>query len=207
MGVMNWGVGSGSLAAEISLIPAPRWQLSFGPSYERRVDSRQYVTRESGGSPATFGDRYIFAFTDRTTLAIETRLNFTFHPDLNLELYAQPLRGQRPLLRFRRARGGPEPLPPNVRDRWDKRRASGGWESGGAGRREHLRHLWPGLQRPLLPEYGRAPVGSGGPGSTLFLVWQQDRSRRLDQGSPVGIDDLLGSLAASGDNFFALKVS
>ena len=54
------------------------------------MNPRQYVTELSGGSPATYGSRYIFGFIDRTTLAVEVRVNFTLKPDLNLDLYAQP---------------------------------------------------------------------------------------------------------------------
>ena len=200
------GGWSGSLAAEISLIPAPRWQLSFGPSYERRVDSRQYVTRESGGSPATFGDRYIFAFTDRTTLAIETRLNFTFQPDLNLELYAQPFAasgrffdfGELEAARSRFLRTyGTDGTSVELREDGSREVQDGENTFVISGQDFNVRSF---RSTAVLRWEWR-------PGSTLFLVWQQDRSRRLDQGSPVGIDDLLGSLAASGDNFFTLKVS
>lgn len=45
------------------------------------------------------------------------------------------------------------------------------------------------------------------PGSPLFLVWQQARFRELDVGTRSGIDDLFGSLAASGDHVFAVTVS
>ncbi len=45
------------------------------------------------------------------------------------------------------------------------------------------------------------------PGSTLFLVWQQNRASRVAQGQHVGLGDLFGSLSAPGDNIFAIKTS
>jgi len=45
------------------------------------------------------------------------------------------------------------------------------------------------------------------PGSTLFVVWQQDRSGFEEIGDRAGPGDLFGSLTASGNNFFAVKVS
>ncbi|MAW62362.1 MAG: hypothetical protein CL473_00095, partial [Acidobacteria bacterium] len=45
------------------------------------------------------------------------------------------------------------------------------------------------------------------PGSTLFVVWQQNRASREAQGSHVGFGDLFESLTASGDNIFALKTT
>ena len=43
------------------------------------------------------------------------------------------------------------------------------------------------------------------PGSTLFVVWQQNRASSVPQGEHVGVGDLFGSLSAPGDNIFAIK--
>jgi len=200
------GGWSRSANAEIALVPAPRWQVSLRPSLERRRDSRQYVATRPGGSAATYGSRYIFAFTDRTELALETRLGFTLQPDLNLELYAQPFA------------------------------ASGRYFDFGelaAARRLDLRtYGTQGTTITRMPD-GTFQVTDGAStltipnqdfdvrsfrstlvlswewraGSTLFLVWQQSRARESDLGRRAGFDDLLGSVATAGDNFFAVKAS
>ena len=74
----------------ITVRPGPQWELSINPSYEREIDTQQYVTALPGARPATFGRRYIFANIDRSTYAAEVRLNYTFKPDLNLDFYAEP---------------------------------------------------------------------------------------------------------------------
>ena len=51
---------------------------------------RQYVQELEGGPESTFGRRYVFADVDQTTFSLETRVNWTFTPDLSLEIYAQP---------------------------------------------------------------------------------------------------------------------
>ena len=56
-----------------TLQPAPQWQLSLRPSYDREVTSQQYVTTSATGGAATFGARYVFAFVDRTTLSTQAR--------------------------------------------------------------------------------------------------------------------------------------
>jgi len=38
-------------------------------------------------------------------------------------------------------------------------------------------------------------------------VWQQDRSGREALGGRAGLSDVLGSLTAVGNNFFAIKAS
>ena len=200
------GGWNGNLGSEISLVPAPRWQLSLGPSYERRVNSRQYVTFRDGGPPETFGGRYIFAFIDRTTLAIETRLNFTIQPDLNLELYAQPFAASGRFFdlgeleaagsRFLRTYG--------TDGTTTELNADGGLRVQDG---EDV-ILIPGQDFNLRSFRSTAVLRwEWRPGSTLFLVWQQARSRRLDVGTGAALNDLFGSLGAAGDNVFAVKVS
>ena len=45
------------------------------------------------------------------------------------------------------------------------------------------------------------------PGSTLYVVWQQNRESRVSEGEHVGLGDLFDSLTASGDNIFAVKTT
>ena len=45
------------------------------------------------------------------------------------------------------------------------------------------------------------------PGSTLYVVWQQDRSDREALGTRVTAGDLLDSFSAPGRNFLAVKAS
>ena len=199
------GGWNGTINGEISLIPAPRWQLTFVPSYERRVDSRQYVTAESGGSPATYGGRYIFAYTDRTELAIETRLNFTLQPDLNLELYAQPFAASGRFFDFgelERARGL------FLRTYGTDGTTIETLEDGSLEVQDGDDALIITNQDFNVRSFRSTVVLSWEwrPGSTLFLVWQQNRRRELEDGA-ASLRDLLGSPGASGDNFFAVKLT
>lgn len=200
------GGWDGRINGEISMIPAPRWQVSFAPSYERQVDSRQYVTFRDGGPPETFGGRYIFAFIDRTTLAIETRLNFTLQPDLNLELYAQPFAASGRFFDFGElaAAGsrflrtyGTDGTTIEVDGEGNLQVQDGGDALSIPGQDFNIRSF---RSTAVLSWEWR-------PGSTLFLVWQQARSRRLDVGRGADVEDLFGSLGAPGDNFVAIKVS
>ena len=45
------------------------------------------------------------------------------------------------------------------------------------------------------------------PGSTLFVVWQQDRFSSEVRGDRIGASDLFSSLSAPGDNRFLVKAS
>src|SRR5690606_17536634 len=81
-----WGLGP-----EIGLKASPRWNLTLSPQLSRAHVPAQYVfTAPDAAYAPTFGNRYVFAPLDQTTIAMETRLNYTFNPRLSLEVYAQP---------------------------------------------------------------------------------------------------------------------
>ena len=45
------------------------------------------------------------------------------------------------------------------------------------------------------------------PGSTLYLVWQQNRRAAESIGGRIGLGDMFRSLTAPGSNFFVVKMS
>ena len=77
---------------EFNWQPSERIELSLEPGWSRSIGSRQYVSTRTGGPEATFGSRYIFSLIDRTELSTQLRLNYTFSPDLTLELLCRTLR-------------------------------------------------------------------------------------------------------------------
>lgn len=191
---------------EMTLQPGPQWQLSISPEYERRVDTQQYVTTIAGGSPATFGSRYVFGDVDRSTYATQFRLTYTFKPDLSLDFYGEPFS------------------------------ASGRYDQVGelAAARTRLRRVYgtDGTTVTTLPD-GSQRVTDGAasftlrsrdfnvqsfrsnlvlrwewrPGSTLYLVWQQDRSAEETLRERTSVADMFSSFGRPGDHFFAIKTS
>lgn len=80
------------VTTSIEIRTSPRWNLSFGPSVARIRRDAQYVGRVNDAlMTATHGARYIFAPLDQTEVSLVTRLNYTFTPDLSLEMFLQPL--------------------------------------------------------------------------------------------------------------------
>jgi hypothetical protein len=77
----------------VDLIIKPREniRLSFGPSYSRQIEPKQFVTNITDATNTRFGGlRNVFAELDQQSLSMNTRLNATFSPTLTLELFAQP---------------------------------------------------------------------------------------------------------------------
>ncbi|MEO8564178.1 MAG: DUF5916 domain-containing protein [bacterium] len=95
-----WSLGVDQLTDEIgrrqefhgglAFRPAGRWQLSLSPSVTRARDQRQYVATLDGGPAATYGARYVFANIDRREVGVQLRANYSVTQDLSLELFVQP---------------------------------------------------------------------------------------------------------------------
>ena len=72
--------------------PTSQVQLSLGPSFNRSQGLAQFVTSGADSTATAFyGRRYIFAGIDQKSLSMSTRANVTFTPALTLEVFAQPL--------------------------------------------------------------------------------------------------------------------
>ncbi len=202
----GWSAGvSGSVSAR----PTPRIQFSVSPGYSRGVDRRQYLTAiDTGGPAATDGRRYVFAAIERSTLSAQLRLSYTFTPDLTLEAYAEPFaasgryydQGELTAPRSRALAF----YAPVTGASADSARAAGSVlvRSGGTT-----------LSLPAADFNVRSFRSNlvlrweWRPGSTLFVVWQQNRYARASQGGLVRPGSIWDALSASGDNFFALKIS
>jgi hypothetical protein len=49
----------------------------------------------------TFGNRYLFADLDQKQFSVETRINWTFSPNVSLQIFAQPLLSSGDYLRYK----------------------------------------------------------------------------------------------------------
>ena len=77
--------------ATLIIKPRENIRLSFGPSFSRSIEPKQFVTNIADATNTRFGGlRNVFAELDQHSLAMNTRLNATFSPTLTLELFAQP---------------------------------------------------------------------------------------------------------------------
>jgi hypothetical protein len=193
--------------AGLSLRPGTRWQVSLTPRYIRETNSQQYVTTRTGGRPETYDQRFIFSYIDRTTFSAQIRMGYTLRPDLTLDVYAEPFAASGRYYDF-----GELDVP----------------------RATDLRHygVAAGTTVTLQPDGSRLITDGAQsftlnnldfnersfrsnvvlrwewrPGSTLYLVWQQDRSGRTPTGEFVGVGDLFGGLDHPGTNFFVIKTS
>jgi hypothetical protein len=196
-----------ALAGELSFRPGPRWELSVQPTWARGITARQYVQEREGGPEATFGRRYVFARVEQNEVAAQIRLSYALSPDLTLETYAEPFASSGRFYDFgelRAARGrdlrlyGQEGTTVVVDAETGARRVTDGTaEFTLANRDFDVRSF---RSNAVLRWEWR-------PGSTLFVVWQQNRARDVPRWRRLGAGDLFDSLSARGDNFLALKAT
>lgn len=198
------------LSGGLSMRPSTRWQLSITPNYLRALYDRQYVASLDSGPAAAYGGRYVFSSIDQSTFILQLRLNYTLTPDLSFELYAEPFAASGRYYGFGHLAAArtmdlvmyssDTTVTPSI-----------GRDSSG----DYVVHDVNGYRRTIPnPDFNVLSFRSNAvlrwewrPGSTLFLVWQQNRSAFDTRGALVGPGDLWDSLRATGDNFLAVKVS
>jgi hypothetical protein len=199
----RWDLSSG-----ITIRPASQWQASVDPTYSHSVESRQYVATRSGGSAATFGQRYIFSFIERSTLSARFRLNYAFTPNLTAEGYAEPFAASGRFYDF-----GELPRPRSRELRTYGAPGTGTTITKESDGSSTVRDGSASLTIPAL-DFNRLSFRSNlvlrwewRPGSTAFLIWQQSRQDFGAAGELISPRDLWDATRASGDNFFVVKVS
>lgn len=201
----EFGGWNRDIQLSLSYRPGPQWELRLGPRWERGESSRQYVRFVDGGPAATFGRRYVFAHVDRSEIAAGLRLNYTFTPRLTLETYLEPFAASGTYHSFGELReaGGLE-LRVYGTDGTTITRIAG----------ESHQVTADGQTFTISdPDFNVRSFRSNAvlrwewrPGSTMFVVWQQDKSANRELGL-VRPGDIFDAFRAKGDTFLAVKVS
>lgn len=83
----NWNAFVG-----LEFRPLSNVMISVSPQLSRNFEFTQWVNAyEDVLATNTYGKRYVFAEMDQTTVSASIRVDWTFTPDLSLQLYMQPL--------------------------------------------------------------------------------------------------------------------
>jgi hypothetical protein len=200
----SWGVN-----AYVEWKPMQQLSLRLSPALDRNLTSAQYVSAfEDPTASATFGQRYVFAALDQTTVSASVRLNWIFSPKLSLEVYAQPLVSSGEYTDFK------ELAQPK---RFDFNRYGQGASTFDEAT---------GVADPDGPDGAAAPLAIGNPdftfaslrgnavlrweylpGSTLFLVWTQSRQDNEEIGDFRAGHSLGRVFTAKADNILMVKLS
>ncbi len=181
-----------------------RWELGLNPFYSRERDPRQYLATLDDGPPLTYGKRYIFGTIERTTLSLQTRVNFALTPDVTLEIYAEPFAASGHYLEFGQLEApGSSEINRYGANGTDIDRENGLWhvttaDSSFSFRADDFRYH--SFRSSAVARWEWRP------GSTLFLVWQVNRSNTEASGKRVGPGSLFDGLTSDGDQYFGVKI-
>ena len=75
----------------ITARPSPWLTMSLSPLIVKNKNTMQYVsTVPDTNATHTYGRRYLFADITQNTIALDTRVNWTFSPTMSLETYIRP---------------------------------------------------------------------------------------------------------------------
>jgi hypothetical protein len=163
--------------------PRSNVSISFGPNYNDSESTAQYVREITDATAANFyGKRYVFSNVTSRTVSMDTRLNVTFTPTMSLQVFAQPFISSNDFTDFK------EYARPRSSDKLIYGRDIGTvTEQINEGDREYV--IDPDGAGPAStftvgdPNFTFRSLRGNAvfrweytPGSTLFLVWTQDRA-------------------------------
>lgn len=190
----------------VTLRPGDRWRLSADLGYTAGTFPRQYVTEQESGPVETYGRRYVMGVLQRRETYARFRLNYSVSPNASLETYFEPFASTGDYLAFGEV----------VRPRSHDLRLYGRdgssltlSDSGSYTVRDER-----GAFTFANPDFSLQSFRSNvvlrwewRRGSTLYAVWQQDRSDRRSRPDPVGAGSLLHALRTEGTHRLLVKVA
>jgi hypothetical protein len=210
-GAREWGPAGRNtwLDVELGFKPAPNWNVSLTPEWSRERSVSQFVT--SLADPLalnTFGRRYVFADLEQTELSLAADLSVTFSPGLTLQVFARPFVGGATFTGLKELERSRAFEFARYADAGTVVREDGGYVidpdgPGPAGEFEVDDETF--TTRSLR---GNAVLRwEWRRGSTLFLVWQQQREFEDGSGNLRVRRDLRELGRAPPDNVFVAKVT
>ncbi len=206
------GAESRSIDLSFDARPASNVHVTLGPSLSVDHSTGQYLGAVlDPNATATYGARYLFANLRQTTLSVDTRVEWTFTPELSLQAYVQPFVASGAFDTFKEfARVGTYDFAVYGRDRgtitYDAATRRYTVDPDGVGSS-------PSFQIPN-PDFNIRSLRGNAvlrweyrPGSTIYLVWQQQRYTRAAFGDFQFDRDARAIFRTRPTNVFLLKAT
>jgi hypothetical protein len=200
---------SWSFEPGITYKPMSNLSIQVGPSFSRLRDGAFYFTTLTDpAATATYGQRYLFARLEQTTLAANIRLNVSFSPTMSLQFFGQPLISTGEYRNFREL-ARPKSL--DFLDQGDP--GAGSWTFDPAGLVFDPDGAGPDEAYDQADFNFKSLRGNAVfrweylPGSTFFLVWTQERTDVESLGDFDVGPNFRQLVRADADNIFLAKVT
>jgi hypothetical protein len=203
-----------SIGSYMTIQPRSNVSVSVGPNYSDSKSKAQYI-RDFADATATnfYGRRYVFSDLHSTTLSMDTRLNVTFTPTMSLQVFLQPYISSNDFSTFKeyaRPRDVAKLIYGQDIGTINERLTDGGREyvidPDGAGAAQSFTVSDPDFTFRSLR--GNAVFRwEYTPGSTLFLVWTQDRASSESVGDFDFSRDRRALFDSPANHVFLIKVN
>ena len=214
--VIDFGVGTYQgkpsyewyIDAGFEIRPLPNISFLFSPQFSRVFEYAQYVdTFDDPLASSTYGKRYVFGELDQKTLSASIRLNWTFTPQLSLQLYIQPLISAGNYSNFKELSApGTYDFLTYGEDGSTYDPESNTADPDGDGPAEPIKVGNPDFNVKSLR--GNAVLRwEYLPGSVIYFVWTQTRSEAEEIGDFKFEESVTKMFAAEPDNIFMIKVT
>jgi Domain of unknown function (DUF5916)/Carbohydrate family 9 binding domain-like len=215
------GLVERAFGAYSTIRPSSAVRVQLGPRFSHNDYPAQYVrTTVDARATDTYGARYVFGALDQTTVSLETRLDWTFTPRLSLQLYAQPFVSAGSYRDFKElTTPGEFAFDSYGADRGTLCRIDGVYVADPVAVRDCPAAL-PAANDPNFvvrfgdPDFNVRSLRGNvvlrweyRPGSTLFFVWQQERSGFEPFGDFDWDRDTRGIFDGPSHNVFLIKAS
>lgn len=194
----------------VTFLPTTFLQLTISPQFNYQNDTDQFVTRVTDANAThTYGSRYVFADIKQRTLMTSIRLNWTFSTTMSLQTYIRPFISSGEYTNYKEFA---EPRTFNF-DTYGEDKGTIASNNGtytvdpdGAGSSQPFSFSDPDFN--FRSVQGNAVFRwEYTPGSTLYLVWQQQRNDFVGMGDFDLGRDLDGLFSAKPTNVFLVKFS
>ncbi|HEY0018954.1 MAG TPA: DUF5916 domain-containing protein [Longimicrobium sp.] len=184
------GMRERSIASWATLRPSSAVRVQLEPRISQGIYTAQYVrTTADARATDTYGARYVFGELDQTTVSLGARVDWTFTPRLSLQVFAQPFVSAGRYDGFKELRTpGEFAFDGYGSDRGTLCRIEGVYVADPVAARDCPAALPAAGDPDFVVRFGdpdfnvRSLRGNAvlrweyRPGSTLFFVWQQERS-------------------------------
>ena len=197
------GATGGSAQAALTMLPGQRLRLSLTPRVSWWRFGRQYVDTiaDAGGGADTYGARYLFATLEQRELAAQLRASLALTPDLALDAYVEPFAS---VGRYTGLGELAAARTSDLRRYGDYDRGAGAItvrDGGASFTIDDPDFTAVSLRSTVVLRWEIRP------GSVLYAVWQQNRSRDDAGFARPGIPPLTRPFTAPGEHVVAVKLS
>ena len=205
---------SNDLMGDIYWKPATNLSLTFTPSYSHSLTTAQFVHKFDDASASNFyGQRIVFSDLEQKSVEFDTRISATFTSTLTLDVVLQPFIATGDYGNFKEF-SAPRSLAKRSFDASELTvaRDANGAETGYTLDPDHnpatANFTWSNPDFNFRSLLGNAVLRwEYRPGSTLFLVWQQQRAGSAAYGDFRASRDADALFNQHADNVFLMKVS